>query len=197
MKVLLGTHNPDKIREIRDILNGVEGLELVTDAPGMPEVEEDGATIEDNAVKKATETARATGLPTLSDDTGLFVDALDGAPGAWAARYAGPDCTYQDNRHKLLRELAHVFDRTAYFRTVVALADTHGLVNTAEGCVCCSITHDERGEGGFGYDSVFMADETGLTFGQMTDAEKHDISHRGRAFRAIIPILQAYIREEK
>ena len=193
MKVLLGTHNPDKIREITDILRAVDGLELTSNLPGMPDVIEDGDTIEANAIKKAVETAKATGMPTLSDDTGLFVDALDGAPGVFAARYAGEGCTYADNRRKMLREMRGEFERTACFRTVVALADAGGLIGVAEGCVCGRITQQERGEGGFGYDAIFLADETGRTFGQMTDAEKHAVSHRGRAFRTAIPMIASYV----
>ncbi|MCD4829959.1 MAG: RdgB/HAM1 family non-canonical purine NTP pyrophosphatase [Candidatus Cloacimonetes bacterium] len=195
MKILLGTHNPDKIREIRDILADVEGLKLLSDLPGMPEVVEDGDTIEANAVKKAVETARATGMPTLSDDTGFFVDALNDAPGVYAARFAGENCTYRDNRLKMLRHMKGEFERTAHFRTVVALADKDGLVGVSRGSVCGRVTHEERGEGGFGYDAIFLADETGLTFGEMSDENKNAISHRGRAFRAAIPMIVNYINK--
>ncbi len=195
LTVLLGTHNRDKVREIKEIMSSLPQVKILSadDVPNVPDVIEDGDTIEANAIKKATEIAQATGYLTLSDDTGLFVDALDGQPGVMAARFAGEGCSYRDNRLKMLSEMRGKEDRVARFSTVVALAGPQGLVGTATGSVEGLITEEERGENGFGYDAVFEAIETGKTFGEMGEAAKHEISHRGRAFRNILPLLDELI----
>jgi XTP/dITP diphosphohydrolase len=126
---------------------------------------------------------------TLADDTGLFVDALDGKPGVHAARFAGENCTYKDNRDKMLREMEGKTNRKAQFRTVVAFASLEELIETAQGKIDGTITESEIGTGGFGYDPIFRADETGKTFGEMSEKEKNKISHRGRAFRNMIPVI--------
>ncbi len=199
MDILLGTHNKDKVREIREIMSQIEGVRILSadDVLNVPDVIEDGDTIEANAIKKATEIAKATGYLTLSDDTGLFVDALDGAPGVMAARFAGEGCTYRDNRLKMLAEMQNKRNRSARFRTVVALASPKGLIDTAPGAVEGVITSEERGENGFGYDAVFEAIETGMTFGEMGESAKHVISHRGRAFRNILPAIIKLIQQDK
>lgn len=190
MKLLIATRNKDKIIEIREILKNLD-LEIISayDIAGMPDVIEDRETIEGNAIKKAVECAAFSGLFTLADDTGLFVDALEGAPGVHAARFAGEHCSYGDNRQKMLREMKDKTDRKAQFRTVVAFASPSGLLATAEGRVEGEITTQEIGTGGFGYDAIFRAAETGRTFGEMSQEEKEKISHRGRAFRNIMPIV--------
>ena len=195
--ILLGTHNRDKVREIREIMASMPSVRILSadDVPNVPDVVEDGDTIESNAVKKATEIAKTTGYLTLSDDTGLFVDALDGAPGVMAARFAGEGCSYRDNRLKMLDSMKNKEDRAARFQTVVALAGPDGLVGTARGSVEGRITDEERGENGFGYDAVFEAVETGRTFGEMSESDKHDISHRGRAFRNILPLIKELIQQ--
>ncbi len=197
LTILLGTHNRDKVREIREIMSSMPSVRILSadNVPNVPDVVEDGDTIEANAIKKATEIANATGYLTLSDDTGLFVDALDGAPGVMAARFAGEDCTYRDNRLKMLDVMRGRENRSARFQTVVALAAPEELVGTATGSVEGRITTEERGENGFGYDAVFEAVETGKTFGEMSEADKHDISHRGRAFRNIIPLIDKLIHQ--
>ena len=194
MKLLIASRNKDKISEIKDILKDID-LEIITalDFPNLPEVIEDKDTIEENAVKKAAECAEFTGLLTIADDTGLFVETLEGEPGVYAARYAGENCTYKDNRDKLLQNMKDKTNRKAEFRTVAALASPDGLIGIAFGKVDGKITDQEIGINGFGYDAIFRADETGKTFGEMTDKEKHRISHRGRAFRNIIPILKDYL----
>lgn len=194
MKLLIASRNKDKISEIKEILKDID-LEIVTalDFPNLPEVIEDKDTIEGNAIKKAEECAKFTGLLTIADDTGFFVDSLKGEPGVYAARYAGENCTYKDNRVKLLHKMKGISIRKAEFRTVVALFSQKELIGTAAGKVDGTITEKEIGNRGFGYDPIFRVDETGKTFGEMTDPEKHKISHRGRAFRNIIPMLEKFV----
>lgn len=190
MKLLIATRNQDKITEIREILKDLK-VEIISafDIPGMPDVIEDRDTIEGNAIKKAEECAAFAGMFALADDTGLFVDTLDGAPGVYAARFAGENCSYKDNREKMLRVMKDKSNRKAYFQTVVAFASSKGIITTAEGKVDGEITNEEIGTGGFGYDTIFKAVETGKTFGEMSQQEKEKISHRGRAFRNILPIV--------
>ncbi len=197
MKLLIASRNKDKIAEIKDILKNLD-LKIVTalDFPDLPEVIEDKDTIEGNAIKKAVECAEFTGLLTIADDTGLFIKALNGEPGVYAARYAGEYCTYKDNREKLLKNMNGKINRKAEFQTVSALASPKRLIGTAAGKVDGKITKKEIGNNGFGYDSIFQADESDKTFGEMTDKEKHKISHRGRAFRNIIPILEGYVKNK-
>jgi len=145
MKLLIATRNKDKIIEIREILKDLD-LEIISafDIPGMPDVIEDRDTIKGNAIKKAEECAAFSGLLALADDTGLFVDALDGAPGVYAARYAGENCSYKDNRDKMLKEMNGKDNRVAQFRTVVAFASPTGIITTAEGKVDGEITCEQE-----------------------------------------------------
>ncbi len=191
-KILLATRNKDKIAEIKEILKDLD-IQLLTayDFPKLPEVIEDRSTIAGNAIKKATESANFSGFPTLADDTGLFVNALNDAPGVYSARYAGENCSYKDNRLKLLQEMNNITEREAEFRTVVAFAFPGKLIATAEGKVLGKITRKEIGANGFGYDAIFRAIETGKTFGEMTREEKEKISHRGRAFQKIIKVIKS------
>lgn len=194
MKLLLATRNKHKVEEIVALLAGT-GICVVSalDFPDMPEVVEDRDTIEGNAIKKAQECAAYAGMPAIADDTGLFVDALDGKPGVFAARYAGVGCSYEDNRIKMLAQMEGVTRRNAQFRTVVAFATPTELVATTTGEVRGTITYADEGSGGFGYDPIFRADETGLTFGRMDAADKHAISHRGRAMAAMIPLIREFL----
>ena len=194
MKLLIASRNKDKISEINNILKNID-IDIITalDFPDLQEVIEDKDTIEGNAIKKALECAKLTGHLTIADDTGLFVEVLKGEPGVFAARYAGENCTYKDNRTKLLQKMKSKINRKAEFRTVAALASPNGLIGAATGKVDGKITDKEFGKNGFGYDPIFRADETGETFGEMTDKEKHKISHRGRAFRNIIPMLKEFV----
>ena len=132
----------------------------------------------------------------VADDTGLFVDALDGAPGVFAARYAGEGCSYRDNRLKLLSELQGTTNRGARFATCVALAAPDGLLAIAEGSVAGIISTQERGDNGFGYDAVFEVGDTGLTYAQMDDSRKNLISHRGLALRNLLPVLGSLLALE-
>jgi XTP/dITP diphosphohydrolase len=157
----------------------------------VPDVVEDADTLEGNARLKATAICAATGLAAVADDTGLEVLALGGAPGVFAARYAGEGCSYADNRHKLLRELGETVDRRARFRTVALVRWPDGSELAVDGVCPGTISERERGARGFGYDAVFVPDEgDGRTFAEMTDAEKNAVSHRGRAFRNLLAALR-------
>jgi XTP/dITP diphosphohydrolase len=197
LALVLASANPDKVAEIREILAAALGDEVnVLPRPSdVPEVVEDGATLEDNARLKAVALCEATGHPAVADDTGLEVDALHGAPGVHAARYSGEDATYASNVAKLLRELevagASASDRrTARFRTVALARFPDGRELVAEGVVDGTIAPAARGAGGFGYDPVFVPVEgDGRSFAEMDASEKHAISHRGRALRALAVLL--------
>lgn len=184
--MVIGSKNPDKAKEMEEIL-AASGIEAIRDA-NWPDVEESGATLEENAILKARAVAGATGLPALADDTGLEVEALDGQPGVHTARFAGPDATYEENVAALLDALEGVEDRRARFRTVVALVDEEGDVLLGEGRLEGRISEEPRGTYGFGYDPVFEVE--GRTLGQLSSAEKHAISHRAKALRALASRLQ-------
>ncbi len=181
------TRNPDKLHEIRDIFSAlpVELLDLA-DFPAAGLVEETGTSLQENALLKAQAAHRATGLPALADDTGLEVDALGGAPGIHAARYAGPRATYRQNWQKLLQALEAVpeHQRTARFCTCAVYLD-EGREVVAEGVIEGVIATAPQGAQGFGYDPVFRPLGAAVTFGAMTAEQKQQLSHRGRAFRAL------------
>jgi XTP/dITP diphosphohydrolase len=220
LPLVLATRNADKAREIIEILVEHSGAPIVAYAVDVrdttigfllegpdrvaaaaaalppivtePDVEETGATLEENARIKAAALCAATGLPAIADDTGLEVDALEGAPGVYAARYAGEHATYADNTAKLLRELEGVYPalRTARFATVAIVCFPDGRERSVRGEVEGVIAAVASGENGFGYDPVFVPVEgDGRTFAQMTAAEKHSVSHRGRAFEALARAL--------
>ena len=194
--LVLASANPDKVAEIAAVLSGALEVELVPRPDSVPDVVEDGETLLDNARLKARALVAATGLAAVADDTGLEVDALGGAPGVYSARYAGEDVTYADNVAKLVRELAALPDgggeRRARFRTVALAAFPDGREVWAEGAVEGTILTEQRGQAGFGYDPVFAPEDgDGRTFAEMSAAEKHAISHRGRAFRALAAALAA------
>jgi XTP/dITP diphosphohydrolase len=189
VRLVLASANPDKVAEISAILAAaVPGLELVPRPAGVPDVDETGATLVENARLKAAAIAAATGDAAVADDTGLLVDALGGAPGVWSARFAGEGATYADNVAKLLAELAGVAPdrRTARFETVALVHWPDGRELATAGAVQGVITSEPRGDGGFGYDPVFVpAEGDGRTFAELAPDEKHALSHRGRAFRAL------------
>jgi XTP/dITP diphosphohydrolase len=186
---VLATANPDKAREIVGLLTDeAPSIELVARPPEVPDVDEIGETLEDNARIKAVALCDATALPAVADDTGLHVDALGGAPGVHTARYAGEDATYADNVEKLLGELdgLPLEQRGARFATVAVARWPDGLEVAALGEVEGVITTTARGDAGFGYDPVFVPLEgDGRTFAEMTVREKQAISHRARAFRTL------------
>ena len=194
---VLASANVDKAAEIAAILGVVPGLTLVPRPADVPDVEETGETLEDNARLKARALCEATGLAAVADDTGLEVEALDGAPGVYSARFSGEGATYATNVAKLLSELERVgavgpAARRARFRSVAFLARPDGTEVWVEGEVTGVITPEARGSGGFGYDPVFAPDGfDGLTFAEMSADEKHAVSHRGRAFRALARRLTA------
>ena len=187
MQLVLATRNANKLEEIRDVL-GLDPHRVKSsfDYPQIPDVVEDKDTLEGNAIKKATTIAAATGCWALADDSGLEVDALGGAPGVYSARYAGEHCSYLDNCNKLLFEMEEKTNRRARFRTVLALVNLVGEVRTLEGAMEGTILTEMRGNGGFGYDPVFMPDGYDLSYAEFDPAEKNRISHRGRALKAAI-----------
>ena len=185
IQLVCASANPDKVVEIQRLLDGV--VDLLPRPADVPDVIEDADTLLGNARLKAVALCAATGLPAVADDTGLEVEALGGAPGVFAARYAGEGCSYADNRAKLLSELAGSADRRAAFKTVAIVVWPDGTELHVEGVCPGMITTAERGDIGFGYDQVFQPDEgDGGTFAEMGIDAKNVISHRGRAFRALL-----------
>lgn len=190
--ILIATRNKDKVREITAKLVplGVQ-VKSFLDFPEIPEVIEDGDTLEANALKKAETGFKSTGIPTLADDTGLEVEALGGAPGVYSSRYAGEDATYSSNRRKLIEAIKGIpiDKRQAAFRTVVTIFDEKGAVQI-EGKCGGIIIAEERGDGTFGYDPVFYVPEYGQTFAEMDLELKNRISHRGLAFGQAMEVIK-------
>lgn len=189
-RAVVASKNPDKIAELETLLarHGLVG-EVVRGLE-WPDVVEDAPTLEGNALLKARQVARSTGLPSVADDTGLEVEALGGAPGVHTARYSGPDATYESNVDALLQALRGVERRTARFRTVVVAILADGAELVAEGELVGQITRARRGSSGFGYDPVFEVD--GRTLAEMEPQEKDLISHRARAIQALAEALATY-----
>jgi XTP/dITP diphosphohydrolase len=192
-KLVVATRNTKKIKEINRILKG-SGLNLqsLDDFSDCPEVEETADTFEGNSLKKAREVSAYTKSAALADDSGLVVDALDGRPGVYSARYAGVDATDKDNCALLLKELAdtQLEKRTARFVCVMSLVYTDGTEHTFTGKVEGKIGFEPRGESGFGYDPVFYPEGHERTFAQMSADEKDSLSHRGRALEALADFLK-------
>jgi len=191
VKLLFATRNPGKLRELRELVGSLLEVVSLRDVPDLPEVQEDDATFEGNARKKALAYGRATGLPSLADDSGLCVDALGGRPGVQSARYApGTDA---DRIAKLLEEMRGVPEaqRSAEFRCVLCLALPDGEHAIATGRCAGRIGIIPRGQNGFGYDPIFVLAAQGRTMAELTSEEKSLISHRGEAFRRIQPHLVA------
>jgi XTP/dITP diphosphohydrolase len=183
---VLATANPHKAEEMREVLAPL-GVELLARPNDVPDVEETESTLEGNALLKARALCAATGRPAIADDTGLFIDALEGRPGVWSARYAGEHATYAENVDKALRELADVPDerRQAEFRSVIAVAFPDGSAWWVEGALAGLMERTPRGEHGFGYDPIFVPDDgDGRTLAEFSAEEKNALSHRGRALRA-------------
>jgi XTP/dITP diphosphohydrolase len=188
-RLVIASKNPDKIVEISEILAETDLVGEIVEGLDWPDVEETGETLEDNALLKARSVVEATGLPVIADDTGLEVAALDGAPGVRTARFAGEDARYEDNVRKMIEVMAGRSDRSARFRTVVALAFPDGVEVIAEGTVGGVIAESPRGLRGFGYDPVFEVE--GRTLAEMSAEEKNALSHRARAIRALCESLGA------
>ena len=193
MKIVLATNNRHKIREIKNILSHLS-VEILTleDFPDFPEVEETGKTFEENAILKAKAICGVTGLPSMADDSGLEVDALDGAPGVLSSRFAGMHCSFQDNNRKLLSLMKDIpwERRGAKFICVVVLAKDLNHIVTVKGEVRGIITFEEKGENGFGYDPVFHLPHLNKTFAQLSLEEKNKISHRAKAFGKAKELIQ-------
>ena len=198
--LVFASRNRGKIAELRQLLAGLDLRVLSIDELGVdvPDVVEDADTFEGNAIKKAREVAAACGLPALADDSGLEVDALGGAPGVQSARYAGEPSDDDANNDKLLDAMAEVPDdqRTARFRSVLALADGDTVI-TAEGSCEGQVLRERRGTGGFGYDPLFYVPELGATFAELGVGTKNDRSHRAQAMKAMKPLLIGHFRLAK
>ena len=189
MKIVLATRNPGKIREMRRLLADLPVEVASAEEFSAPDVEEDADTLEGNALKKARALFQVTGLPSLADDTGLEVQALSGAPGVRSARFAGPDADDAANRAHLLESLRNESDRAARFRTVLAFVS--GDEETFfEGTCAGHIIREERGEEGFGYDSIFIPEGDERTFAEMNADDKNVVSHRARAMAAFVDWLR-------
>ena len=184
LRVVCASANPHKVAEISELICGV--VELLPRPAGLADVVEDADTLTGNARLKAVAICSATDMPALADDTGLEVDALSGRPGVLTARFAGPGATDAQNRAMMLQEMRGVTNRSARFRTVALLRMPNGQEIICEGVCEGSICINERGERGFGYDSLFVPDfGDGRTFAEMSIGEKHALSHRGAAFRTL------------
>ena len=190
-ELVVASANPDKVKEISSVLDGL--VTLIPRPDHVPDVVEDGDTLEDNARLKAQAILKATGIAALSDDTGLSVDALGGEPGVRSARYSGENATYEENVEKLIQNLAGVPPRlrTARFKTVAMICYPDGSEIIATGVVEGMISESQKGDEGFGYDPVFVPYEgDGSSFAEMGE-EKHSISHRGRALRNLVEMINS------
>ena len=190
-ELVVASANPDKVKEISSVLDGL--VTLIPRPDHVPDVVEDGDTLEDNARLKAQAILKATGIAALSDDTGLSVDALGGEPGVRSARYSGENATYEENVEKLIQNLAGVPPRlrTARFKTVAMVCYPDGSEIIATGVVEGTISESRKGDEGFGYDPVFIPYEgDGSSFAEMGE-EKHSISHRGRALRNLVEMINS------
>ena len=195
MKIIIATHNKDKFKELYHGLSSLDVKLLnLYDFPEIKEIIEDGETLKDNALIKARTVYKITSLPTISDDTGLEVDALGGAPGVFTARYAGENCSYLDNVNKMLKEMKNVPEnkRGATFKTVMAYVDDK-VELTSEGIVQGTVTRTKKGVAGFGYDPIFYVPDIGKTFAEMKIEKKNLVSHRSRAIKALKADLVTYL----
>ena len=188
MKIFLATKNEGKIEDFKKLTNGMD-IEVVSilDNIYIPDVEENGITFEENSAKKAIEISKYIGIITISDDSGLCVDYLNGAPGIYSSRYSGENATDSSNIDKLLEEMKYVEKekRTAYFISVVSIAFPDGKIRSFRGEVKGEILFERDGNNGFGYDPIFFSYELGKSFGQSSLDEKKSVSHRGRAFNKL------------
>ena len=197
-ELLIATKNKGKVRELRDLLfpMGIEVLSL-EDIKGAPEIIEDGTTFRANAAKKAVVLAQFTGCPVMGEDSGLEVDALNGRPGVYSARYSGEGATDERNNDKLLQELSTVpwEKRTARYRSAIAFADKTALFDVVEGSCEGIIATERRGTNGFGYDPLFYIPQHQKTFGELPLSVKQTLSHRGQAFRLFLKVLERYLAQ--
>lgn len=205
MMLVLATANPHKVKEFRRLVEEFDiEVKSLADFGPIPQAVEDGDTFDENAYKKAYHTAKILGLPALADDSGLVVEALNGAPGVYSARYAGEQASDEDNVNKLLEEMSGLEKRRAYFQCVLSIAVPSGPALTYEGRCDGTITKERRGSGGFGYDPVFLCDTFQKTFAELSMDEKNKVSHRGLAMQElcgemdkVIKWLKIRLEEEK
>lgn len=201
MRFIIATHNAHKLEELRRILQPL-GIEAVTDRDlgiALPEVEETGTTFAENAYLKAAAACEFSGLPAIADDSGLMVDALDGAPGVYSARYAGENGTDEMCNEKLLHEMRDVPDgqRGAQFVSAICCVFPSKDTITANGICRGTIGYEPKGENGFGYDPLFVTEDfPGKTSAEISPAEKDAISHRGKALRVFAPLLQDFLKKQ-
>ena len=198
MKVVLASKNAHKLQELQDILSA-QGVEVILDsAAGVDvEVEETGTTFEENSLLKARAVMEASGLPAIADDSGLMVDALNGAPGVYSARYGGPGLDDAGRYRLLLENMRGVLDRKCRFVSAITLCMPSGDIVTARGECPGTLAYAPQGENGFGYDPIFFVPEKKKTFAQLTAEEKNAISHRGRALQLFQEKLSAYLAGQK
>lgn len=196
MKVVLASKNRHKLLELRDILSA-QGVEVVleSDVGADVEVEETGSTFEENSLLKARAVMEHTGLPAIADDSGLSVDALNGAPGVYSARYGGPELDDAGRYRLLLENMRGQLDRKCKFVSVITLCLPDGGVISARGECPGTLAYAPQGENGFGYDPIFFLPEKKKTFAQLTAEEKNAVSHRGRALAAFQEKLRAYLEQ--
>lgn len=187
-KLVFATNNQHKLEEARAILAGQFEVVSLAEIGCHDEIPETADTLEGNSMIKARWVKEKYGYDCFADDTGLMVEALDGAPGVYSARYAGEHCTFADNVNKMLLEMTGKKNRKAYFATVISLI-LNGETKTFEGRVDGTIATEAHGNGGFGYDPIFIAEETGRSFAEMSPEDKNAISHRGRAMRKLAEYL--------
>ena len=195
MELVVATRNKDKLREIKELLKGLAVEVFSLDSfKGVPEVIEDGKTLEENAVKKAAQVSKFLKKFVVADDSGLEVDFLNGDPGVYSARFSGKGATYKSNNEKLLRFLKDVpiAKRKACFKCVIAIADKGRIVGVAEGKCRGKIGFESKGRGGFGYDPVFIPDNYAKTFAEMGTSRKNKISHRSKALLKAKKIILKY-----
>lgn len=199
MKVVIATHNKDKLKELKKGLRNLD-IELLdlSSFTEIGEIIEDGETLQENALIKAREVYKLTGLPAIADDTGLEVDALGGKPGVYTARFAGENCSYLDNVNKMLKVMKNIknSNRSAIFKTVMAFVDDKTELFSI-GEVKGMIASEKKGLGGFGYDSIFYVVNEGKTFAEMSIEKKNIISHRGKAIKNFMPKLESYFKIDK
>jgi XTP/dITP diphosphohydrolase len=197
-RVIISSSNKGKIKEIKNILSKFDVNIISKDDIGYGsfDVIEDGTTLEMNAEKKAIELWKLTGGIVIADDTGLFVEALNGKPGVYSARYAGDNSTYEDNNNLLLEKMKDMegSKRKAYFKTVIVVIDDKGKSHIAEGICNGEIAYELSGENGFGYDPLFVPEGFERTFAEMNDEEKNTVSHRGKAVRNLANIFGKILR---
>jgi len=187
-KLIFATHNKNKLKEVRSLIPSTIELLSLDDINLLEEIEETATTIEGNALLKAQTIYRQTGINCFADDSGLLVDALNGAPGVYSARYAGEHKSDSDNLEKLLKELSNKEDRNAHFKTVMALI-INGQEYLFEGVINGTITKEKSGVNGFGYDPIFLPNGYTETFAEMSSDIKNVISHRAQAMKQLLEFI--------